>query len=223
MTVAFVFPGQGAQSVGLLHHLPQHPEVTRTIKEASDVLGVDIAALDNAEALHSTVAVQSALLIAGVATARALIAEHVRPAAARRHVDRRLWRGGCLWHVVLCRCLAARPSAWRVDAGSLPGRLWPRRHRGPRRSPRGTHCRGNPDRSVSRLHLQHQWAPADRRRRDRCRARCHDCPGSPTRRAPCRASGGQRPVALPAAAAGRGSPGAGRWPSSLCSRPRSRM
>ena len=82
MTVAFVFPGQGAQSVGLLHHLPQHPEVTRTIKEGSDVLGVDIAALDDAGALHSTVAVQPALLIAGVATARALIAEHVHPAAA---------------------------------------------------------------------------------------------------------------------------------------------
>jgi malonate decarboxylase epsilon subunit len=81
MTVALLFPGQGTQSEGLLHHLPQHTEVTRTIKEASDVLGVDIAALDTAEALHSTVAVQPALLIAGVATARALMAEHVHPAA----------------------------------------------------------------------------------------------------------------------------------------------
>ena len=81
MTIAFLFPGQGAQSEGLLHHLPQHAEVARTIEEASDVLGVDIVALDNSEALHSTAAVQPALLIAGVATARALIAEHVYPAA----------------------------------------------------------------------------------------------------------------------------------------------
>ena len=81
MTVAFLFPGQGAQSEGLLHELPQHSEVTRTIKEARDVLGVDIAALDNAETLRSTVAVQPALLIAGVATARALMAEHIYPAA----------------------------------------------------------------------------------------------------------------------------------------------
>ena len=81
MTIAFLFPGQGAQRVGLLHRLPQHAEVTRTIEEASDVLGVDIAALDNAEALHSTAAVQPALLIAGVATARALMAEQVQPAA----------------------------------------------------------------------------------------------------------------------------------------------
>ena len=47
MTVALLFPGQGAQSEGLLHHLPQHTEVTRTIKEASDVLGVNIGALDS--------------------------------------------------------------------------------------------------------------------------------------------------------------------------------
>ena len=81
MTIAFVFPGQGAQSEGLLHHLPQHAEVSRTIEQASGILGVDIAGLDNAEALLSTAAVQLALVIAGVATARALLAEDVRPAA----------------------------------------------------------------------------------------------------------------------------------------------
>ncbi len=81
MTVAFLFPGQGSQSAGLLHQLPRHTEVTRTIHEASDVLGLDLDSLDNAEALRSTAAVQTALLIAGVATARALMAEHVHPTA----------------------------------------------------------------------------------------------------------------------------------------------
>ena len=81
MTVAFLFPGQGSQSAGLLHRLPQHAEVTRTIHEASAVLGRDIRALDNAQALRSTAAVQETLLIAGVATARALMAEQVHPAA----------------------------------------------------------------------------------------------------------------------------------------------
>jgi malonate decarboxylase epsilon subunit len=81
MTVAFLFPGQGSQSVGLLQQLPQHAEVTRTIEEASQVLGLASTALDHAEALRSTAAVQLALLIAGVATARALMAEHVHPAA----------------------------------------------------------------------------------------------------------------------------------------------
>jgi malonate decarboxylase epsilon subunit len=81
MTVTFLFPGQGAQSEGLLHQLPHHAEVTRTIQEALDVLRLDMGALDSAEALRSTGAVQLALLIAGVAVARALMAEHVHPAA----------------------------------------------------------------------------------------------------------------------------------------------
>jgi malonate decarboxylase epsilon subunit len=80
VTIAFLFPGQGAQKDGLLHHLPQHPEITRTIEEASQVLGLDVGVLDSAEALRSTAAVQPALLIAGVATARALLAEQVEPA-----------------------------------------------------------------------------------------------------------------------------------------------
>jgi malonate decarboxylase epsilon subunit len=81
VTVAFLFPGQGSQSAGLLHQLPQHAEVTRALREASDILGVDSAKLDGAEALRSTSAIQQCLLIAGVATARALTAEQVRPLA----------------------------------------------------------------------------------------------------------------------------------------------
>jgi malonate decarboxylase epsilon subunit len=81
MTIAFLFPGQGAQREGLLHQLPQHAEVTRTMHEASAVLGRDLDSLDTTEALGSTAAVQTALLIAGVATARALMAEQVQPAA----------------------------------------------------------------------------------------------------------------------------------------------
>src|ERR1700733_5814833 len=88
MTVGFLFPGQGAQSAGLLHDLPQHDEVSRTIEDASRILALDVAALDNADALRSTAAVQEALLIAGVATARALMAEHVHPdAVAGMSVD----------------------------------------------------------------------------------------------------------------------------------------
>ncbi|MGO8672367.1 MAG: ACP S-malonyltransferase, partial [Capsulimonadaceae bacterium] len=81
MMVAFLFPGQGAQVEGLLHQLLEHPEVARTIEEASEALGLGVDALDSAEVLRSTAVVQQALLIAGVATARALMAEHVHPAA----------------------------------------------------------------------------------------------------------------------------------------------
>ena len=81
MTVAFVFPGQGAQSVGLLHQLPPHAEVARTIADAGEVLARDMASLDSVETQRSTAAVQLGLLVAGVATARALIAEKVVPDA----------------------------------------------------------------------------------------------------------------------------------------------
>lgn len=81
MTVAFVFPGQGPQSEGFLHRLPQHPEVTSTLEEASLVLGSNVGDLDSSRALQSNAVVQQALVIAGVATARALMTEHVAPTA----------------------------------------------------------------------------------------------------------------------------------------------
>lgn len=81
MSILFTFPGQGAQRVGMLHALPQSVLVREVIDEASETLGRDALALDSAEALRSSVAVQLALLIAGVATARHLIHEAGPPDA----------------------------------------------------------------------------------------------------------------------------------------------
>ncbi len=39
MMAAFLFPGQGSQTTGMLHHLPEHAEITRTTHEASAYLG----------------------------------------------------------------------------------------------------------------------------------------------------------------------------------------
>lgn len=72
MSVAFLFPGQGAQHPNMLHELPEHPEVQRTIEEASEVLGRNVLELDTKESLASTVSVQLSLLISGVALARVL-------------------------------------------------------------------------------------------------------------------------------------------------------
>lgn len=80
MSVAFLCPGQGAQQVGMLHHLPDHPAVGATLQEASAILGYDVTDLDSEEQLLSTVAVQLATVIASVATARALSAEGFQPA-----------------------------------------------------------------------------------------------------------------------------------------------
>lgn len=79
MSVLFTFPGQGSQSPGMLARLPADAEVERTFAQARAVLGHDPFKLDTAEALQSTVAVQLALLIAGVAMARVLIARGAAP------------------------------------------------------------------------------------------------------------------------------------------------
>lgn len=74
MSLAFVFPGQGSQSVGMLADLGAvEPVVRATFAEASDVLGYDLWALcqDGPEAdLGSTERTQPAMLAAGVATWR---------------------------------------------------------------------------------------------------------------------------------------------------------
>jgi malonate decarboxylase epsilon subunit len=77
-----LFPGQGAQRPGFLHDLLNDPQIAATLSEAGDVLGEDVLTLDTAQALASTVAVQLTVLIAGVATARALVARGVQPSAA---------------------------------------------------------------------------------------------------------------------------------------------
>jgi malonate decarboxylase epsilon subunit len=66
----------------MLHHLLDHPAVVRTLDEISDVLQADVRDLDSEQRLESDVSVQLALLAAGVATARALMEQDVRPAAA---------------------------------------------------------------------------------------------------------------------------------------------
>ena len=71
--LALLYPGQGAQSAGFLHRLPDHPAVASTIDEASDALSLDVMALDSSDALRSSIAVQITLVVAGVATARRLL------------------------------------------------------------------------------------------------------------------------------------------------------
>ena len=79
MSVLFTFPGQGAQRPGMLHTLPDDDAARLTVAESAAVLGHDPLQLDTAAALASTRAVQLCLLIAGVATARSLIARGAAP------------------------------------------------------------------------------------------------------------------------------------------------
>ena len=72
--LAFVFPGQGSQSVGMLADLAEaYPVVKQTFEEASDALGYDLWALTQngpAEELNQTDKTQPAMLAAGLAVWR---------------------------------------------------------------------------------------------------------------------------------------------------------
>ena len=69
--LAFVFPGQGSQSVGMLADLAVvYPEVKRTFERASEVLGKDLWSIVSEDAdgeLNQTCNTQPAMLAAGVA------------------------------------------------------------------------------------------------------------------------------------------------------------
>ena len=75
---AFIFPGQGSQSVGMLDGWGEHPVVAQTLREASDALDQDIALLikeGSKDVLGLTTNTQPVMLVAGVAAYRVWLAE----------------------------------------------------------------------------------------------------------------------------------------------------
>ncbi|AUM14628.1 ACP S-malonyltransferase [Ketobacter alkanivorans] len=88
--LAFVFPGQGSQSVGMMADLNQaHPQVKETFDEASEVFGQDMWAMaqQGPEALLSqTEVTQPIMFVSGVAAWRAwCAATEIRPALMAGH------------------------------------------------------------------------------------------------------------------------------------------
>jgi malonate decarboxylase epsilon subunit len=82
--IAFLFPGQGAQHAEMLARAD--PPLVAALTEARDVLGFDLqAAFAAPDAVHDTRLVQLALLVDGVASARACIAAGVVPEAVAGH------------------------------------------------------------------------------------------------------------------------------------------
>lgn len=76
MAFAFLFPGQGSQSLNMMDGFAA-PIVKETFDEASEALGEDLWAMlkaDSAEAINQTINTQPLMLAAGVATYRAWLA-----------------------------------------------------------------------------------------------------------------------------------------------------
>ena len=88
-TFAFVFPGQGSQSVGMLDAWNDHPVVEATLEEASEALGQDLGQLIHEgpkETLALTTNTQPVMLVAAVAAYRVWMAEGgARPSFVAGH------------------------------------------------------------------------------------------------------------------------------------------
>lgn len=86
---AFIFPGQGSQSIGMGMSLAEaRPEARQTFDQASQILGWDLMdACKNGpeDRLRQTDVAQPALYVTGVAAARVLRAQGVDPSAAAGH------------------------------------------------------------------------------------------------------------------------------------------
>jgi [acyl-carrier-protein] S-malonyltransferase len=86
---AFIFPGQGSQSVGMLDAWGDHPVVAHTLAEASDAMGENLSLLIKEgpkEALALTTNTQPVMLVAAVAAYRVWLADTgAAPAAVAGH------------------------------------------------------------------------------------------------------------------------------------------
>ena len=77
MKIAFTFPGQGSQSVGMMQPFAELPAVRATFAQASELLGQDLwklVAEGPAEELNLTANTQPVMLVAGIALHRAWLA-----------------------------------------------------------------------------------------------------------------------------------------------------
>ena len=79
MNSIWVYPGQGAQKINMLHELPIHKLVKQYLEQASDVLKQDVLLLDQPENLRSNYAVQLCLYLSGIISSALLTEQNIYP------------------------------------------------------------------------------------------------------------------------------------------------
>ena len=96
MKYGFIFPGQGSQSTTMLAAYGEHPVVANAVHEASESLGMDLAAIiADDTAINRTENTQPAMLAVCVGVYRAV----VRPAYRQRCLPDIVWGNIRLWFV----------------------------------------------------------------------------------------------------------------------------
>ncbi len=107
---AFVFPGQGSQSVGMLDGLTAYAEIAECVQTANQVLNVDLLKMINegpAEQLNQTQWTQPALLTVSVGIFKAL--------QARKEFDVALMAGHSLGEYSALVCAGALPLEVAIE------------------------------------------------------------------------------------------------------------
>jgi [acyl-carrier-protein] S-malonyltransferase len=124
--IAWVFPGQGSQQIGMAGGLRSGP-ARETFAEASEVLSWDVAKACDAgppERLDSTEVTQPAVFIVSIAAARSLEARGLRPEAVAGHSVGELTAmtvAGSIRFEDALRAVAARGTAMRRAGRAHPG------------------------------------------------------------------------------------------------------
>jgi [acyl-carrier-protein] S-malonyltransferase len=89
MKIAFVFPGQGSQHVGMGKEIyEKFPEAQEIFTTASDALGYDVAALSfngPVEELNKTFRTQPCILTTSIAIYRVLLSKSINPSVVAGH------------------------------------------------------------------------------------------------------------------------------------------
>ncbi len=90
-TTAFIYPGQGSQTVGMCQDIANaYPVANETLEEANDILGFDLRKLmfeGSADELNDTAITQPAIYVCSIAMLRALRSEmpQAKPTATAGH------------------------------------------------------------------------------------------------------------------------------------------
>ncbi len=150
--IAFIFPGQGSQAVGMGKDLAaNHPIARETFEEADEALGYKLSEIcfeGPEEQLRLTEMTQPAILTVSIAALRVIAGENSPAVLRGRPQPGRIFRACGFGHDELCRRGARGAQSRKIYAGGGAGGSGS--DGGHSRHGTGKSCRGLPGRGAGR-------------------------------------------------------------------------